>query len=55
MTVINNNIYKLKEEIGLITMLFNQFKTSGGLLQPPTTPGKDIQKKETFDYKDCSF
>ena len=42
MTVINNNIYKLKEEMGLDAMLFNRFKTSGGLPQMPTTPGKDI-------------
>lgn len=47
MTAINNNIYKLKEEMGLVTMLFNQFKTFGGLLQLPSTPGKDIQQKET--------
>lgn len=29
MTVINNSIYKLKEEIGLDAMLFNWFEASG--------------------------
>lgn len=59
MTVINNNIYKLRGEMGLVTMVFNRFKTSGGLPQPPATPGKDIlisfRRKKLLIIKTAAF
>lgn len=44
-TAIKTNIYKLKEETGLDTKLFNWFKISGGL---PQTPGKGMSFRRKF-------